>query len=173
MDSTRQAMAVPTHIKSYGLVDAFSGHEQVFSAPKSVPKKGGKKDSRSPPEKPKNGLTTFSKQKKQLFDELIAEFGDRFEETKQRFLSQLREALVDEHEPPADEDSDSVRGGGKRKCWNCDDHSHMVRDCDKPRRKKRGKKKSRRLGVRERDTSIENSQWNIGRVLNKNSRRQG
>jgi len=146
-------MAVPTHIKSYGLDNAFSGHEQVFSASKSVPKKGGKKDFYSPPEERKN-LTTFSEKKQQVFDELVAEFGDRFEETKQRFLSQLREALVDEHQPPADEDSDSVRDGGKRKCWNCDSHSHMARDCDQPRRKKRGKKKSRRLGVRERDAIV-------------------
>ena len=81
MDSTRQAMAVPTHIKSDGLDNAFSGHEQVFSAPKSVPKKGGEKGFHSPPEKRKN-LTTFSEQKQQVIDELVAKFGDWFEETK-------------------------------------------------------------------------------------------
>ena len=150
MDSTRQAMAVPTHNESYGLVDAFSGHEQVFSAPKSVPKKGGKKGFCSPPEKRKNDLTTFSEQKQQVFDELVAEFGDWFEETKQRFLSRLRDC------------SDSLSDGEKRKCWNCDSHSHMVRDCNQPRRKKRGKKKSRRVGVRERDTRIKNSQRHNG-----------
>ena len=153
MDSTRQAMAVPTHIKSYdGLDNAFSGHEQVFSASKSVPKKGGKKDFYSPPEERKN-LTTFSEKKQQVIDGLVAEFGDWFEETKQRFLSQLRVALVDE-QPPADEDSDPVRGGGQRKCWNCKEPFHEARDCNQPRRKKRGKKKSRRLGVRERDILV-------------------
>ena len=162
MNSIRQAMAIPTHIKKLWACRRFSGREQFFLAPKLVPKKEGKKDSRSPPEKRKNGLNTISEQKQQVFDELVAKFGDWFEETKQRFLSQLREALVDEHQPPADEDSDSVRDGGKRKCWNCDSHSHMVRDCNQPRRKKRGKKKGRRVGVRERDTRIKNSQRHNG-----------
>ena len=38
--------------------------------------------------------------------------------------------------------------------------------------KKRGKKKSRRLGVRERDINIKNSQRNDGRVPNKKNSRQ-
>ena len=85
MDSTRQAMAVPTHIKSYGLDNAFSGHEQVFSAPKLVPKKGGKKGFHSPLEKLEESLTSFE-QKHRILSKLVAEIGERFEELGQFFL---------------------------------------------------------------------------------------
>ena len=84
-----------------------------------------------------------------MFDELVAEFGDWFEETKQRFLSRLRDC------------SDLLSDGEKKKCWNCKEPFHEARDCNQPRRKRRGKKKSRRLGVRERDINIKNSQRNL------------
>jgi len=148
METARQAMAVPPHIQSYGLLNAYSGRMQVFSASELIPKKGGMKDFLSSPEKHKKQALTSSEKKQQYFSKLFAELEDRFEELKQQLFSRLRETLVDEIELP--HEGPLIGDGNKMQCWNCDESSHKVRDCDKPRRKRRGKNKGRRLRERER-----------------------
>ena len=91
-------MAVPHHIESYGLMNAYSGRMQVFSASRLVLKKGGMKDFLSSPEKHKKQALTSSEKKQQYFGKLFAEIEDRFEELKQQLFSRLRETLVDEIE---------------------------------------------------------------------------
>ena len=152
METARQAMAVPPHIQSYGLLNAYSGRTQVFSASELIPKKGGMKDFLSSPEKHKKQALTSSEKKQQCFGKLFAELEDRFEELKQQLFSRLRETLVDEIELP--HEGPLIGDGSKIQCSNCDEPGHKARDCNKPRRKRRGKNKGRRLRERERDGKI-------------------
>jgi hypothetical protein len=152
METARQAMAVPPYIQSYGLLNAYSGRMQVFSASELIPKKGGMKDFLSSPEKHKKQALTSSEKKQQYFGKLFAELEDRFEELKQQLFSRLRETLVDEIELP--HEGPIIGDGNKIQCWNCNEPWHKARDCNKPRRKRRGKNKGRRLRERERDGKI-------------------
>ena len=119
METARQAMAVPHHIKSYGLMNAYSGRMQFFSASELVPKKGGVKDFLSSPEKHKIQALTSSEKNQQYFGELFAELEDRFEELKQQLFSRLHETLVDEIELP--HGGPLIGDGNKTQCCTCDE----------------------------------------------------